>query len=180
MSSVSFSPDGTRLVSGSDDKTIKVWDAATGQETLTLTGHTHYVSSVSFSPDGTRLVSGSWDDTVKVWILDFPTWSKSIRQSQVAWIAEDLEYRRTLFHEAQRQRRRRSNAKPVALPSATIEESQSAQGKPPHERTSLTFSAMAKYSLGQAANPGFVSILILVVGSITIALLAARHRRGSG
>jgi energy-coupling factor transporter ATP-binding protein EcfA2 len=67
VSSVAYSPDGTRIVSGSRDKTLKVWDAATGQETLTLTGHTAGVSSVAFSPDGTRIVSGSDDKTLKVW-----------------------------------------------------------------------------------------------------------------
>ena len=65
--SVAFSPDGKRLVSGSLDKTVKVWDAQTGQETLTLKGHTGGVLSVAFSPDGKRLVSGSEDKTVKVW-----------------------------------------------------------------------------------------------------------------
>jgi WD40 repeat protein len=54
-------------VSGSYDKTLKVWDAQTGQETLTLRGHTDIVTSVSFSPDGKRIVSGSADKTLKVW-----------------------------------------------------------------------------------------------------------------
>ena len=64
---MAFSPDGKRIVSGSEDKTVKVWDAATGQETLTLKGHTGAVTSVAFSPDGKRIVSGSEDKTVKVW-----------------------------------------------------------------------------------------------------------------
>ena len=41
------------------DKTVKVWDAASGQEVLTLKGHTDAVTSVAFSPDGKRIVSGS-------------------------------------------------------------------------------------------------------------------------
>jgi WD40 repeat protein len=64
---VSFSPDGERIVSGSSDNTVKVWDAATGQETLTLKGHSSAVWSVSFSPDGQRIVSGGGDMTVKIW-----------------------------------------------------------------------------------------------------------------
>jgi WD40 repeat protein len=64
---VAFSPDGQRLASASEDGTVKVWDAATGQESLTLKGHTEAVYSVAFSPDGQRLASASQDKTVKVW-----------------------------------------------------------------------------------------------------------------
>ena len=56
---------------------MKVWDAQTGQETLTLKGHSEPVWSVSFSPDGKRIVSGSLDDTLKVWdisSLDTSKW----------------------------------------------------------------------------------------------------------
>ena len=68
MSSVAFSPDGTRIVSGSADKTVRVWDAATGQPIgQPLTGHTDAVSSVAFSPDGDRIASGSDDNTVRLW-----------------------------------------------------------------------------------------------------------------
>jgi hypothetical protein len=64
---MAFSPDGTRLASGSFDKTVRVWDAQTGQELHTFRGHNNWVTTVAFSPDGTRLVSGGVDHTVKVW-----------------------------------------------------------------------------------------------------------------
>lgn len=67
--SVDFSPDGKRIVSGSSDRTIKLWDARTGQETLTLAlrGLTPSVYCVRFSADGRRIVSGCLDATIKVW-----------------------------------------------------------------------------------------------------------------
>ena len=65
--SVSWSPDGARLATGSGDGTAKVWDAADGRELLTLKGHTGWVRSVSWSPDGQRLATGSADGTAKVW-----------------------------------------------------------------------------------------------------------------
>ena len=52
VNSVAFSPDGRRIVSGSYDTTIKVWDAETGREIRTLEGHFAGVNSVAFSPDG--------------------------------------------------------------------------------------------------------------------------------
>jgi WD40 repeat protein/serine/threonine protein kinase len=67
ISSVAFSPDGQRIVTGSLDKTAKVWDAASGKELYTLRGHRADITSATFSPDGQRIVTGSWDKTAKVW-----------------------------------------------------------------------------------------------------------------
>ncbi|KAF5371921.1 hypothetical protein D9757_011498 [Collybiopsis confluens] len=66
--SVAFSPDGTRIASGSHDGTVRIWDATTGiQVGESLQGHDYPVTSVAFSPDGTRIVSGSADKTVRIW-----------------------------------------------------------------------------------------------------------------
>ena len=65
--SAAFSPYGQRIVSGSHDNTLKIWDASSGKELQTLKGHDGSVNSVAFSPDGQRIVSGSSDNTLKIW-----------------------------------------------------------------------------------------------------------------
>lgn len=67
INSVSFSPDGRYLASGSSDNTIKLWDVSNGQELQTFEGHSQPVNSISYSPDGRYLASGSRDGTVKLW-----------------------------------------------------------------------------------------------------------------
>jgi WD40 repeat protein len=71
VTSVAFSPDGKRILSGSwGDDTLRVWDAGKGSEIRTLTGHADATRSASYSPDGKRIVSGSEDTTLKVWDAD--------------------------------------------------------------------------------------------------------------
>jgi len=94
VTSVGFSPDGATIVSGSWDKTIKVWDAGTlahcigslspRLSTPTLataslelkvekqSAHSNGVTSVAYSPDGSTIVSGSEDQTIKVWDAGIP------------------------------------------------------------------------------------------------------------
>ena len=64
---VSFNSNGTMLVSGSDDNTVRLWDLTTGMLKATLTGHEGTVNSVAFSPDGTMVASGSNDNSVRLW-----------------------------------------------------------------------------------------------------------------
>jgi len=73
ITAVAFSSDGTRIVSGSYDMSVRVWDASIGVELKELKGHTSWVNSVAFSSDGTQIVSGSNDDSVRVCQWDAST-----------------------------------------------------------------------------------------------------------
>jgi WD40 repeat protein len=76
--SAAFSPDGTRIVTATDeskwkydpghrDKTARIWDAATAKEIAVLRGHDNWVASAAFSPDGSRIVTASGDKTARIW-----------------------------------------------------------------------------------------------------------------
>ncbi|MEM9219928.1 MAG: hypothetical protein AAGD25_37075, partial [Cyanobacteria bacterium P01_F01_bin.150] len=71
---VGFSPDGQRIVSGSLDNTVRLWDLNGNPIGEPFQGHTSWVYSVGFSPDGQRIVSGSADTTVKVWPASWSQW----------------------------------------------------------------------------------------------------------
>ena len=71
---MAFSPDGKTVMTGSADKTARLWDASTGQPLgLTLT-HQEGVSAVAFSPDGKAVITGSMDKTARLWdvVAEFP------------------------------------------------------------------------------------------------------------
>ena len=67
VTTVAFSPDGNWIVSGSEDKTLRIWDSHTGKQIRVFEGHSAALSSVAISPNSKKIVSGSWDHTLKIW-----------------------------------------------------------------------------------------------------------------
>ncbi len=69
VNSVCFSPDGTKILSGSSDKTIRIWNVETGENIRTFLGHEDYINAVAFSPCGKKIASASQDKTICLWDL---------------------------------------------------------------------------------------------------------------
>ena len=84
VTSVAFSPSGQTLVSGSFDKSIKLWDSGqrAGQLLRTLTGNSDAVLSVAFTPNGKRVISGSFDRAIVVWDADTGQTIRTLRADQ--------------------------------------------------------------------------------------------------
>jgi len=80
VQSLTFSSDGTSLVSGSFDKTVKLWDVQTGGVVKTFHGHTGWVQSVSISADSTTIASGSEDRTIRLWNIQMEKCYQIIKQ----------------------------------------------------------------------------------------------------
>ena len=105
VSSVCFSPDGKRILSGSFDKTARVWGAVTDRSLfLPFGGHTKIVRTVCFFPDGRRFATGSDDGAVRIWTLDTTpnntnwdlrnnNWVVDKNNKPMMWIPTDLRTR---------------------------------------------------------------------------------------
>jgi WD40 repeat protein len=69
ITAVAVLADGRRALSGSEDKTLRLWDLATGETLRTLEGHSNSVAAAAVLADGRRALSGSWDKTLRLWDL---------------------------------------------------------------------------------------------------------------
>ena len=102
ITSVAFSSDGTRVVSGSADMTLKLWDVATGRLLRTFEGHRYTIESVAFSPNGAQVLSGSLD--LKLWNAATGTVIRTFRghSAQVNSVAFSPDGKRVLSGGAER------------------------------------------------------------------------------
>ncbi|ETO30990.1 hypothetical protein RFI_06128 [Reticulomyxa filosa] len=78
VTSISFSADGTRFVSSSDDKTVRIWDISSENEIEIFKGHTQWIGNAIFSPKGTLVASCSGDKTIQLWDVGLGTQFKHL------------------------------------------------------------------------------------------------------
>lgn len=79
IADLAFSPDGNRLISGSADKTGRIWDVRSRKTLHVLKGHTDHIYAVAFSPDGKKAVTGSNDHTLRLWDAEAGSLIKVLR-----------------------------------------------------------------------------------------------------
>jgi WD40 repeat protein len=89
LTSVHFDRSGARVVTGSDDRTARVWNVRTGKELLVLRGHKRALTSARFSPDGRFVITASRDHDARIWNLST---GKSTALTQHSGLVSDAEY----------------------------------------------------------------------------------------
>ncbi|KAG8214192.1 WD40-repeat-containing domain protein [Butyriboletus roseoflavus] len=84
--SIAYSPDGSYIVSGSADRTLRIWSTSTGQYVAGPFQHTDWVSSVAYSPHNNCIISGSFDGTIRVWTLQPGVAFEDWHQKEDGWV----------------------------------------------------------------------------------------------
>lgn len=99
INQVVYSPDGKQLATASRDRTVKIWDAASGKELATIKDNPGNVWSVAFSPDGKKLAwtSGKWDKATKEWHGAIKIRDTGMGQALQALVGHSDEIRRVVF-----------------------------------------------------------------------------------
>ena len=106
VTSLVFSPDGKSFLSGSDDQTIRIWDAVSGKSVCEpFVGHSGTVESVKYFPDGNQFASGSQDGSIRIWTIPNEGaewymkedgWIVGREKELLIWIPSDLRYSITM------------------------------------------------------------------------------------
>src|SRR5947209_483226 len=95
LTKLAWSPDGQRIACGSNDHTVYLWNASTGESLSALKGHTRVVSSAAWSPDGQTLASGSDDSTVILWNVQAGTILRTLKghRRNITGVAWSIDWR---------------------------------------------------------------------------------------
>ena len=82
---IDYSPSGTRLITGSDDNSIREWDTSTGDMVQSYTGHVSPLEAVRYSPDGATVASGAGDGKLKIWRVSDATVQKTVAVGSIVY-----------------------------------------------------------------------------------------------
>src|SRR5258705_5966322 len=90
VQSVMYAPDGRYIASGSDDSSVRIWDAISGLQVGIYTGHLNSVMCIAFSADGLQIASGEWGGNIHVWSVGAT--DRSVKKLETSGIVSSLAF----------------------------------------------------------------------------------------